>query len=281
MKRLHISATVLPEIKGDERYFSRRVTSEELEHLMDPVLSLEHFELTENMGPQEHREVSSLHYIFEDSAPFVSLDSDGNNMIIYPGSLLWNWTGNGLIHTESPVPEGALVEGIQILLKAHDNPRSKKPKSIHITDPQIPEIVNEGIKVKVICGSTNAYLNKVEIPNTLTLLHIQLDHGKEFIHHLPPGWSGTLFAIEGRFDVITEHETLEMDEGMTVAMSDSDIKESIEIFAITKSDIILVSSDARNTEPLEAEGTGTVTVQRSRLNKRSLAERVDLTRTSA
>src|SRR5690606_3825542 len=225
--------------------------------------------------------ISSLHYIFEDSAPFVSLDSDGNNMIIYPGSLLWNWTGNGLIHTESPVPEGALVEGIQILLKAHDNPRSKKPKSIHITDPQIPEIVNEGIKVKVICGSTNAYLNKVEIPNTLTLLHIQLDHGKEFIHHLPPGWSGTLFAIEGRFDVITEHETLEMDEGMTVAMSDSDIKEAIEIFAITKSDIILVSSDARKTEPLEAQGTGTVTVQRSRLNKRSLAERVDLTRTSA
>lgn len=281
MKRLHISATVLPEIKGDERYFFRRVTSEELERLMDPVLSLEHFELTKNMGPQEHREVSSLHYIFEDSAPFVSLDSDGNNMIIYPGSLLWNWTGNGLIHTESPVPEGALVEGIQILLKAHENTRSKKPKSIHITDPQIPEIVDDGIKVKVICGSTNTFMNKVEIPNTLTLLHIKMDHGKEFIHHLPPGWSGTLFAIEGRFDVITEHETLEMDEGMTVAMSDSDIRESIEIYAITKSDIILVSSDPRPGHPLLDNGTADLTVHGSKYRNRSLAVSANPPRPSA
>lgn len=213
-----------------------------MNNLMDPLISIEHFGAIDNVpGPKYHRGVSTFHYIFEDSAPYRSMDSEGNNLVIAPGSLLWNWTGNGLIHLESPVRDGAKVEGIQMVLKPSKRTRSQAIRTLYVPQSGIPETNKDGVRVQVICEPVGARSALDEIPDDVLLVHIGMQPGKVHSYRLPPNWSGTILAIEGRFDVMTNYETLELDQGQIVAMSYSDFEEPIEIFSIAPCRLIMAS----------------------------------------
>ena len=81
MKKLQLSSIITPEVQGDEKFFARKVRAKDFEGLMDPVIGFDHFELTKDIfGPHPHAGMSALSYVFEDSAPYQSIDSLGNNV---------------------------------------------------------------------------------------------------------------------------------------------------------------------------------------------------------
>lgn len=118
MNKLVLSAVITPEVQGDEQFFARKARAKDLDGFMDPLIGFDHFELKHDVfGPHPHAGMSAISYIFEDSAPYQSVDSQGNNVLITPGSLLWTWAGKGVVHSEFPVPDGAKVEGLQTICK--------------------------------------------------------------------------------------------------------------------------------------------------------------------
>ena len=242
MNKLQLSTILLPEVQGDEQFFARKVRAKDFNGLMDPIIGFDHFELsTDTFGPHPHAGMSALSYVFEDSAPYHSLDSQGNNIIVTPGSLLWTWAGSGVVHTEFPFPDGASVEGLQLFVNIAAARKHLYPKSVLIDKSQMPEIKEDGVLVRVVSGETGSTKNQVHTPDPLTMLHIFLDEGKEFTHVIPAKWSGTVYAVEGHFDFTTNEETLELEEGMVLAMAFSDANEPLTFRAISNCQFILIS----------------------------------------
>ncbi len=242
MKKLQLSLIITPEVQGDEQFFARKVRAKDFDGLMDPIIGFDHFELTKDIfGPHPHAGMSALSYVFQDSAPYQSIDSLGNNITVTPGSLLWTWAGRGVVHSEYPVPEGASVEGLQLFVNISASQKHLPARSVFIDKAQMPEIVEDGVLVKVVCGATDKVANKIATPEPLTILHAFIEAEKEFMHTLPAGWSGTVFAVEGHFDVITNEETTELEEGSVLAMSQSDYAEPITLKGIANSQLLFIS----------------------------------------
>ncbi|KUJ62308.1 hypothetical protein AR687_07540 [Flavobacteriaceae bacterium CRH] len=242
MNKLVLSTVITPDVQGDEQFFARKARAKDFDGLMDPIIGFDHFELKHDIfGPHPHAGMSAISYVFENSAPYHSIDSRGNNIVITPGSLLWTYAGKGVVHSEFPVPDGVTVEGLQLFVNIPADKKQQDPKSVFIDKSQIPEINQEGLRVRVVCGETNSVVNKVETPQELTMLHIFIEAGKEFSHQLPAQWSGTVFVIEGYFDFITNQTTIELEEGMVISMAESDFDEPLKFIAITNCQLLLIS----------------------------------------
>lgn len=242
MNKLVLSTVIAPDVQGDEQFFARKARSKDVDGLMDPVIGFDHFELKHDIfGPHPHAGMSAISYVFENSAPYHSIDSRGNNIMITPGSLLWTWAGKGVVHSEFPVPDGATVEGLQLFVNIPAAKKQLNPQSIFIDAAEIPEINKEGVRVRVVSGETGNVVNKTVTPDSLTMLHVFLEAGKEFSHALPAQWSGTVFAIEGYFDFMTNQATTELEEGMVIAAANSDNEEPLKFIAITNCQFIFIS----------------------------------------
>ncbi|RZJ33345.1 MAG: pirin family protein, partial [Chryseobacterium sp.] len=249
MNKLMLSEVFAPEIEGDDQFFARMARSKDVDGMMDPIIGFDHFELTKDIfGPHPHAGMSAISYVFENSAPYHSIDSRGNIVIINPGSLLWTYAGKGIVHSEFPVPEGATVEGLQLFLNIPAANKQLDPKSILIDKSQMPEIKEEGVRVKVICGETGNVVNKTITPDPLTMLHIFVGAGKLFKHKLPAGWSGTIFTIAGAFDFMTNQNTVVLEEGTGIAVANSDNDEILEFVGITNCELLLISGKPLNEE---------------------------------
>jgi len=242
MKKLQLSSIITPEVQGDEKFFARKVRAKDFEGLMDPVIGFDHFELTKDIfGPHPHAGMSALSYVFEDSAPYQSIDSLGNNVTVTPGSLLWTWAGKGVVHSEYPVPEGASVEGLQLIVNIPAGKKHLPPQSVFIDKSAMPEIVEDGVLVRVVCGQTNNIANKIVTPEPLTILHAFIEPEKEYMHTLPTGWSGTVYAVEGHFEIIINKQAIELEEGNVLAMSQSDYAEPLTFKGIGNSQLLFIS----------------------------------------
>lgn len=236
MKKLLLSDIIQPTVDGDSNSFARRAVAGDFEGLMDPVLAITHFETTSSVtGGYAQSGVSEIFYVFEDSAPYQAIGESGE-MIVTPGSLLWIKPGRRM---ESIGQTGKRVEGIQLIL--NDKHKNQDTTPLAIDRMEIPVIESEGVNVKILCGKTDKAISQVKMPQDITILHISLEKEKDFRYTLPANWSGTLFALEGRFDVMASEETFELEEGMVISMGHSGQSESILFTGLTPAKLLLVS----------------------------------------
>lgn len=244
MRQLLISNIIQPLVEGNESFFERKATADDFEGLMDPIKKINHFETTADFGGiQSNTHLAQLSYIFEDSASFKTIDSFGNHVEITPGSLLWVVNEKAIEYSQGPIQQGSKVEGVQIFLNIPENRKTFIPTTLAIAGNKIGLIENGGVRVKVLCGRSGDASCKIKTPQAITMLHISLQPGKEFVHVLPANWSGTVLGIGGRFDLMTSEETFELDEGMVISMAYSDYNESIRFTALTASELIFISGE--------------------------------------
>jgi redox-sensitive bicupin YhaK (pirin superfamily) len=112
---------------------------------------------------------------------------------------------------------------------------------VFIDKSQMPEIIEDGVRVKVVCGSSGEKNNPIATPDPLVILHVFVEPRKSFTHVLPANWSGTVLVVEGRCDVMLPEETVELDEGNVVSFGRSEIEEAITFNGITDSEVIFIS----------------------------------------
>lgn len=242
MNKLQLSTIIAAKVDGDEQFFARKVRAKDFSGLMDPIIGFDHFELTtDTFGPHPHAGMSALSYVFEGSAPYHSIDSLGNDVLVTAGSLLWTWAGRGVVHTEFPSPDGAKVEGLQLFVNIPASDKQHVPQSVFIDKARMPEINEDGLRVKLICGETDRAKSGVYTPDPLTMLHVFLSPGKEFTHTLPAHWSGTVYVVDGLFNLTTNEGTNELAGGMVQSMSFSESAEPITFTGISHSQFMFIS----------------------------------------
>lgn len=244
----------MPSVLGNTEFSARKIRAGQFAGLMNPVIGFDHFQLTTDpFGAHPHAGMSALSYLFEDSAPYHSLDSRGNNVLITPGSLLWTWAGRGIVHTEFPVPEGAKVHGLQLFISIPAKEQQMAPKSVYIEGSQMPLVLQEGVKVKIVAGNTGSQSNPAIIPNPVTILHIYLREGKTFRHLLPAEWNATIYILHGRIELDTTSGELALHSKSVLALGGSEEQEGLTFSAKEHTELILISSMPL-TQPIFASG---------------------------
>lgn len=130
-------------------------------------------------GPHPHAGISVMTYMLPDSKEsFINRDSKGDFSIIEPGGLHITQAGSGIHHDEFPKVPGNETHGFQIWINHSFENRMVSPKAMHASAAEIPEVVNEDFKVRVIHGSFAGARPGYKMVTDVTLLHVYLNPGK-------------------------------------------------------------------------------------------------------
>ncbi|HEY1163794.1 MAG TPA: pirin family protein [Chitinophaga sp.] len=209
--------------------------------LMSPVLGFDHFRLTKDVfGPHKHQHMSAISYLFEDSVPYHNQDSMGTDLVITPGSLLWTWAGNGVVHHEVPTVAGE-VQGLQLFLDIPPANRDLPPRSIYIPIEKMPQISKDGVTVKVAMGAAGDAVNTTQTPEPLTLLDVELQEEKAYDYLLPEGWNGTIYLLSGTIRLSTSAANFDLNKNEGIAFGSASAVEKITFTAGAESRFLLIS----------------------------------------
>src|SRR5438445_8670929 len=155
-----------------EAFEARRLTAERFDGLMDPLLLVDHFRMSaETFAAHPHAGFSPLTLLFEDSSGSIrNRDSQGVDLVIAPGDLLWTLAGRGVLHLENPVTEGPVCHGLQIWVNLPAREKGREPLVRHLRARQIPAQVRPGVRVRVVAGEWAGVRSPLEAPQPLALL---------------------------------------------------------------------------------------------------------------
>ncbi|WP_281017514.1 MULTISPECIES: pirin family protein [unclassified Minwuia] len=183
-------------------------THRQLDGLMDPLIMVDHFTMTEpTFGPHAHAGLSAVSVLFEDSTgTFRNRDSLGNDIGLGPGDLYWLKAARGAVHDEAPTP-GSATHGLQIFVNLPDADRKQAPASLHVPAGQIPVLEDPGYRVRVITGESNGVTGAAPPALPLAILDITLQQGGRFAHTVAPDNAAWIHAIRGEVMVDLDGET--------------------------------------------------------------------------
>jgi hypothetical protein len=209
--------------------------------LMNPVLGFDHFRMTKDVfGPHKHQHMSAISYLFEDSVAYHNKDSMGTDLVITPGSLLWTWAGNGVVHHEVPTENGE-VHGLQLFLNIPTANRDLPPQSIYIPIEKMPVASKDGVTVKVVMGSAGDAVNATKTPEPITLLDIQLKAERTYDYLLPARWNGTVYLLSGTIRLNTAGAGFDLGKNEGISFGAANAAEKITFTAGADSRLLLIS----------------------------------------
>jgi quercetin 2,3-dioxygenase len=143
---------------------------------IEPFLVFTEYQMTQAVfGPHPHAGVSVMTYMLPDSKnSFINRDSLGDQSVIEPGGLHITQAGSGMFHDEFPKIPGVMAHGFQIWINHSEQNRLVTPTSFHTSAHEIPEIVTDDYKVRILHGKYGDQQAKHRMVTDITLLHIFL-----------------------------------------------------------------------------------------------------------
>ena len=177
-------------------------THRQLEGLMDPLIMVDHFTMTEpTFGAHAHAGISAVSVLFEDSiGSFRNRDSLGNDIELAPGDLYWLKAARGAVHDEAPTP-GSRTHALQIFVKLPAAQELDAPSSRHVSAKEMPVIEGSDHRVRVMTGKSNGVVGAIPPALPFTILDIALQANGSFIHRPYPGDATWLHVIRGEIEV--------------------------------------------------------------------------------
>lgn len=188
---------------------------------MDPLVMVDHYRMTQpTFGPHPHAGLSAVSVIFEDSeGPFHNRDSLGNDFDIMPGDLYWLKAGSGVIHDESP-RTGSNIHGLQVFVNLPAALRKSTPRSLHIKASDMPRIVGNGYRVRIVLGQSNGVSGYPSPALPMTILDGLIESGNAFSHQLLDRENAWLTVIKGEVAVSNGSNRAQLLAGQAIAISD-------------------------------------------------------------
>lgn len=174
----------------------------QLDGLMDPLIMVDHFTMTEpTFGPHAHAGLSAVSVLFEDSiGRFRNRDTLGNDIELAPGDLYWLKAASGAVHDEAPTP-GSRTHALQIFVNLPAAQKLDAPAARHVATTEMPVIEGHGHRVRVMTGQSNGVTGATPPALPLTILDIALQAGGSFTHRADPGDANWLHLIRGEVEV--------------------------------------------------------------------------------
>jgi len=112
---------------------------------------------------------------------FINRDSKGDFSFIEPGGMHIMQAGSGMMHDEFPKITGIETHGFQIWINHADKDRMVKPKSMHASAKEVPEVLTEDYKVRIVHGEFQGKRPNYKMVTDVTLLHIFLKPNKKIV----------------------------------------------------------------------------------------------------
>lgn len=130
-------------------------------------------------GPHPHAGISVMTYMLPDSKEsFINRDSQGDFSYIEPGGMHIMQAGSGMHHDEFPKTTGNETHGFQIWINHADKDRFVTPKSMHASAAEVPEVMTDDYKVRIVHGEFAGKTPAYQMVTPVTLLHIFLQPHK-------------------------------------------------------------------------------------------------------
>ena len=156
-----------------------------------------------------HRGIETITYMLHGRIEHG--DSMKNSGIIGAGDVQWMTAGNGIIHQEMPKKNenDPYLAGFQLWANLPASHKMMDPRYRDITKDQIPEVVvNDKVKVKIICGEVNGVKGPVQdIITDPEYLDVSIEPNSKLKHSIVQSHNAFAYVIEGEafFDP-TNHE---------------------------------------------------------------------------
>lgn len=152
-----------------------------------------------DVRPHPHINLATVTYLFEGA--ILHRDSLGTSQLIHPGDINWMTAGRGIVHSERTGPAeraaGASLHGLQLwvaLPRAHEE---TEPAFHHHPAATLPELVDGGVRARVLVGRAFGLRSPVETFSELTYVDVHLAPGARFL--LPAAHlERSAYVVEGR-----------------------------------------------------------------------------------
>jgi len=197
-----------------------------LRHL-DPFLMLDHFSSDDpddyiaGFPDHPHRGFITLTYML--AGRMEHRDSMGNSGIIGAGGVQWMKAASGVIHSEMPKQSDGLMQGFQLWINLPAQHKMSEPAYQEYPAEHIPEVADNGTRVKVIAGHYGDTLGPVQDAIThLTYLDAQVPAGAVWTCPTRPDTSVFAYVYAGDARVaesaLPAHQLAVFDAGDQIAV---------------------------------------------------------------
>ena len=167
-----------------------------------------------DVRPHPHINLATVTYLFE--GEMLHRDSLGNEVVISPGEINLMVAGKGIVHSERQREEikanNNKVDGLQLWLALPESDEEIDPEFHHYSASEIPEIIIDGVTVKVLIGSAYDVISPVKTFCKTLYMEAELKEGQSLI--LPDTVQERgLYIVSGKLSV--KDSTLE-EHSMTI-----------------------------------------------------------------
>ncbi len=137
---------------------------------LDPFLMLDHFgsdnpdEYIAGFPDHPHRGFITFTYMLD--GHMEHRDSMGNRGELNPGGVQWMKAASGVIHSEMPRQDNGLMRGFQLWINLPASEKMSDPAYQEFSSTAIPEVKNDGTRVRVLAGEYQGTRGVINDPST-------------------------------------------------------------------------------------------------------------------
>ena len=206
-KLLHIQRSDTPHWVGDGFPVRSIFTYQDLAPHMSPFLLMDYagpVEFTPSqhrrgVGEHPHRGFETVTIVY--SGEVEHRDSSGGGGVIKSGDVQWMTAASGLVHEEKHGVEfsknGGLFEMVQLWVNLPKKDKMNKPRYQGIRNEDIPEVLLENGKLRVIAGSYLAAKGPALTHSPINLWDIRVGKGSANTFTVPEGQTASVFVLSG------------------------------------------------------------------------------------
>ena len=187
----------------------RRVLPYAKRRMVGPFIFVDHFGPSEipagqgvDVRPHPHIGLATITYLFEGS--IVHRDSLGVVKTIEPEAVNWMTAGRGIVHSERSDPErrksAQMVYGMQTWVALPTEHEEVEPAFAHTPANEIPQVDQDGCRLRVIAGSFAGATSPVATLSPLFYVEARLEAGVELTMEAAYE-ERAVYIVEGALDL--------------------------------------------------------------------------------
>ena len=169
---------------------------------LDPFLMLDHFgsdnpdEYIAGFPEHPHRGFITFTYMLD--GHMEHRDSMGNRGDLKAGGAQWMKAASGVIHSEMPQQTDGLMRGFQLWINLPARDKLSDPAYQEFSAAAIPEVAQEGARVRVLAGEFGGTRGVIDDPATDVLyLDVTLEAGASLGLPLDDARTAFVYVFEG------------------------------------------------------------------------------------
>ncbi|MBI1283022.1 MAG: pirin family protein [Thiobacillus sp.] len=195
---------------------------------LDPFLMLDHFgsdnpdEYIAGFPDHPHRGFITFTYMLD--GRMEHRDSMGNRGELDSGGAQWMKAASGVIHSEMPRQTNGLMRGFQLWINLPASEKLSDPAYQEFSAAAIPEVTQDGARVRVLAGEFSGTRGVIEDPSTDVLyLDVALPTNAAFSLPLDAARHAFVYVFEGSArvagDDLAKHTLAVLGSGDTVGIT--------------------------------------------------------------